>query len=109
MQFYTYAENGKKTMSELMRMISDSGNALASKLITYFGVGVGIGGGTVQAVSHSSIMPKQVADIAQTCADVSPDWLAYVPAIAALSLLIKNIADVYYRRLESKALREKKD
>ena len=102
-QLYTFIKNGKKVMSDLLKMISDSGNVVLSKFITYFGVGVGIGGGTVQAVSHHKVLPSPVNEIVQTCADVSPDWLAYMPAIAAVSLLIKNIADVYYKRLEHKA------
>ena len=78
-------------------LISDSGNAVASKLITYVGVGVGIGGGAVQAVVTSSSN-----EFLQNCAEGTPDWLAYVSASAAVSLAVKNMADMYYKRLEFK-------
>lgn len=78
-------------------LISDSGNAVASKMITYVGVAVGIGGGAAQAVVASSSN-----ELLQDCANASPSWLAYISALAALSLAMKNIADMYYRRLEFK-------
>lgn len=84
-------------VQDFFMLISDGGNAIASKLITYVGVGVGIGGGVVQTVVTSSD-----SAFLQECAEITPNWLAYMSAAAALSLAVKNIADTYYRRLEFK-------
>ena len=84
-------------VQDFFMLISDGGNAFASKLITYFGVAVGIGGGTVQAVIASSDN-----EFLQECAKASPNWLAYISAFAAASLAMKNITDMYYKRLEFK-------
>lgn len=82
---------------KMMKAISDQGNAMLSKIMTYFGVGVGIGGGSVQ-VAAKTVAPQ----IAETCAPYTPDWLAYAPAVGVLSLVIKNAADIYYKRQEIK-------
>lgn len=80
----------------MTKAISDYGNATASKVITYMGIG-GIGVGTantaVKVVNHP---------VAQECAKFAPDWLAWAPLIGVISLAIKNACDVYYRRLEYK-------
>lgn len=85
-------------MSQIFMIISDHGNVFISKFITYFGLSVGLGVGTAQAiasnVSHSELV--------QTCAEASPGWLAYAPFIAAISLAIKHITDVVLRFKESK-------
>ena len=82
---------------ELLKLISDSGNPIASKLVTYLGVGVGVGGGTAQGIARTS-----QNEFMQFCANQSPDWLAYAPAFGVASLVIKNISDWYFRRLEVK-------
>ena len=79
---------------DLLKLISDSGNPIASKLVTYLGVGVGVGGGTAQGIARTSQN--------ECCANQSPDWLAYAPAIGVASLVIKNISDWYFRRVEVK-------
>lgn len=89
-----------------LKAISDSGNPIASKIITYFGVGAGVGGGTAQAIVKNS-----ANDFVQACADATPEWLVYAPAVGVASLVIKNICDWHFRRIEvrlkiEKALRE---
>ena len=91
----TTAEKSK--MSEFLKLISDSGNPLISKLITYLGVGVGVGGGAAQGIARNSS-----SEIVQYCATQTPDWLAYAPALGVLSLVIKNICDWHFRRIEVK-------
>ena len=95
----TFTRNGKAKMIELFKAISDQGNLMISKVITYFGISVGIGGGAVQAVANSN----SSNEIIQQCAGMTPEWLAYMPGIAATSLVIQNISNVYFRRLEAKA------
>jgi uncharacterized protein YneR len=90
---------------ELLKLISDSGNPIASKFITYLGVGVGVGGGTAQGIARNS-----QNDFIQYCADQSPEWLAYAPAIGVASLVIKNISDWYFKRIEVKlAIKKSED
>ena len=89
-------------MIEVFRAISDQGNVLASKLITYLGVSVGIGGGAAQIVASKNLDNELV----QQCIQSTPTWLMYtsiiVPAVAAISLIVKNLADVVFRRIEHK-------
>ena len=96
-------------VGELFKLISDQGNIVISKFITYFGVSVGLGGGTVQAVAKStreSVADNYVVEVVQSCAEVvsasSPDWLSYAPFIAATSLALKHIADTIFRHIEHK-------
>ena len=79
-------------MQDFFLLISDGGNALASKFITFFGVSVGLGGGAVQVVAANS----QNNEFVRVCTEAAPHWLAYVPAIAAITLSVKHIADMYY-------------
>lgn len=96
----------KELLIEIMKSISDSGNPIASKVITYFGVAGGVGGGTVQVVTSNSSLASN--EFVQDCANVAPDWLVYVPAVGVVSLILKHIADVYFRRKELKILERKK-
>jgi len=82
----------------LLRAISDHGNPMLSKLINYFGVGVGVGGGTVQ-VAASQIHNNPIVD---ACANAAPDWIVYAPIVGVVSLVIKNAADFIFRRIEHK-------
>lgn len=84
-------------VQDFFMMISDGGNVVASKLITYVGVAIGIGGGAVQ-VATSTLN----SDFLQQCADASPSWLIYVSAFAAASLTCKNITDIYYTKARYK-------
>ena len=84
-------------VQDFFMMISDGGNVIASKMITYFGVALGIGGGAAQVIAANS-----QNEFLQKCAESSPSWLVYVSAFAAFSLAMKNITDMYYTRLEYK-------
>ncbi len=99
-QSSTFTEE-RQSMRDLLtsglKAISDSGNPLTSKLIMYFGVGAGVGGGTVQTISKNTNH-----EIIEQCAAIAPDWLAYIPAIGVASLVIKNACDIYFKRLEVK-------
>ena len=88
---------GRNYFMEFLKLISDSGNPLVSKIITYAGVGIGVGGGAAQGIARSSHN-----EIIQACADMSPDWLAYAPAVVVTSLVIKNASDWHFRRIEVK-------
>ena len=90
-------------VQDFFMLISDSGNAFASKLITYVGVAVGIGGGAVQVVAASADN-----ELLQACSETTPNWLPYVSAVAALSLAMKNLTDMYYKRLEFKKNNDQK-
>lgn len=84
-------------VQEFFLLISDSGNAFASKFITFFGVAVGIGGGAVQvAIANSQ------NELIQKCSEATPSWLAYISAAAAISLVVKNLTDAYYMRVKHK-------
>ena len=85
-------------VQDFFLLISDGGNIVASKLITYVGIAVGIGGGAAQAVVANSDNA-----FLQACSEGAPSWLAYISAAAACSLALKNITDMYYRRLEHKS------
>ena len=93
----------------LMRIISDSGNPIISKIITYLGVG-GIGGGSVQVLAQTQLAKnnQQVNDIIDICTSATPEWLIYVPAVGVASLLLKNISDVIFRRIEHKKIMNEK-
>ena len=43
-----------------------------------------------------------MSEIANYCAAASPDWLVYIPAIGVASLVIKNVTDIIFRRIEHK-------
>jgi len=87
----------RHTPMDLLKLISDSGNPVASKFVTFLGVGVGVGGGTAQEIAKTS-----QNEIVTFCANNTPDWIAYAPAIGVLSLVIKNISDYHFRRIELK-------
>ena len=97
-QSNTYTKK-RRSMTNLLvsglKAISDSGNPITSKIIMYFGVGAGVGGGTVQTIAKNTSN-----EFMQQCAEMTPDWLAYVPAVGVSSLVIKNIADWHFRRIE---------
>lgn len=84
--------NLSEAMGAITKSISDYGNATLSKGITYAGLG-GIGVGTANTAVHVTT---------QECAKYAPDWLAWAPLIGIASLAIKNVCDVYYKRLEVK-------
>ena len=90
--------------NNILHAISDHGNALASKLITYFGV-VSIGGGGALGVTNGT-----ASKIVESQSFGLPDWAAVVSIVGGLCLIIKNAVDTYYTlkdRRESKKDNEK--
>jgi len=73
-----------------MHAISDHGNEIASKLVTWFGV-ASVGTGGVIGVAN---------DTASRILDPSlwglPDYAAIVAMCGGITLIIKNIVDVYF-------------
>jgi hypothetical protein len=100
----------KNLLVDALKMISDSGNPLISKIITYFGATAGIGGGSYQAIVGTEVVKNTpvVNDIVNACASASPDWLVYIPAVGVISLVIKNTTDVIFRRIEHKKIMNEK-
>ena len=95
----------KHLLSDSIRVISDSGNPVISKLITYFGF-TGAGISTAQVAAESSAIQKAIpaaAEFSRACAE-SPQWIVYIPAFVAFTLAFKHGADFYFRRLEHKKI-----
>lgn len=85
----------------VLHAISDHGNALASKLVTYFGVSAGIGGGTVLGVANGTaqkLVTSQGFGI--------QDWAAVVAIVSGLCLAIKTVVDTYYSVQDRKERKE---
>jgi hypothetical protein len=75
----------------LAMTISDHGNALVSKIITYLGLAsVGVGG----AIGFAN---DTASRITQPMSWGIPDWAAIVSMAAGISLIIKTLVDVYYK------------
>ena len=96
-------------LMSLMRIISDSGNPIVSKFITYLGVG-GIGGSSAQVFANSQLVKdsQHMTELVNACVSASPSWLVYVPAVGVASLLLKNISDFIFRRIEHKKIMNEK-
>ena len=77
-------------ISNIFHAISDHGNALVSKVVTYFGV-VSIGGGGALGVASGT-----AEKIAQNQSFGLPDWAAMVSIVGGICLIIKNSIDAYY-------------
>ena len=76
--------------NNILHAISDHGNAIASKFITYFGM-ASIGGGGALGVANDTaqkIVEQQSFGL--------PDWAAVVSIVGGLCLIIKNGVDTYY-------------
>lgn len=77
-------------INSVMHAISDHGNAIASKVITYFGV-VSIGSGGALGVASGT-----AEKLAQNQSFGLPDWAAVVSIVGGVCLIIKNSIDAYY-------------
>ena len=77
-------------ISNILHAISDHGNSLVSKAVTYFGV-VSIGGGGALGVASGT-----AEKIAQNQSFGLPDWAAIVSIVGGICLIIKNSIDAYY-------------
>lgn len=80
-------------VNECLHGISDAGNVIASKITTWFGV-ASIGTGATLGV---------VNDTAHKIASADPsiwtlqDYAAIVAMVGGITLVIKNLVDIYYR------------
>lgn len=77
-------------INNILHVISDHGNAVVSKGVTYFGV-VSIGSGGALGVASGT-----VEKIAQNQSFGLPDWAAIVSIVGGVCLIIKNSIDAYY-------------
>lgn len=84
-------------LSNLFHAISDNGNLIASKAITYWGVlsigtggALGVSSGTVDKVVHSQGLTLA-------------DYAAIVSLVGGVCLIIKNLVDVYYTIKEKRS------
>lgn len=77
-------------ISNAIHAISDHGNVIASKIVTYFGV-VSIGSGGALGVASGT-----AEKIAQNQSFGLPDWAAIVSIVGGICLIIKNSIDAYY-------------
>lgn len=78
-------------ISNILHAVSDHGNTIASKLVTYMGVSAGIGGGSVLGVVNGT-----AGKIAKSEQFGIQDWAAVVAIISGLCLAIKTAVDTYY-------------
>lgn len=76
--------------SNILHAISDHGNTIASKVITYFGF-VSIGSGGALGVTNDTAQK-----IAESQSLGLPDWAALVSIVGGVCLIIKNAIDTYY-------------
>lgn len=80
-------------VNEFLHGISDAGNVIASKITTWFGV-ASIGTGATLGV---------VNETAQKIASSEPsiwtlqDYAAIIAMVGGITLVIKNLVDIYYR------------
>ena len=77
-------------INNVLHAISDHGNTIASKIITYFGV-VSIGSGGALGVASGT-----AEKIAQNQSFGLPDWAAVVSIVGGICLIVKNSIDAYY-------------
>ena len=87
-------------LGNVLHQISDHGNVIASKAITYFGL-ASIGGGGALGVANNTAQ-KVVLDQSFGL----PDWAAVVSIVGGICLIIKTVVDTYYK---IKNEREKKE
>lgn len=79
--------------NELLHSISDAGNVIASKVTTWFGVASISTGATLGVVN----------DTAHKVASSDPmiwtlqDYAAVIAMFGGITLVIKNIVDIYFR------------
>ena len=76
-------------ISNILHAISDHGNTILSKAVTYFGV-VSIGSGGALGVASGT-----AEKIAQNQVFGLPDWAAMVSIVGGICLIVKNSIDAY--------------
>lgn len=88
-------------LNSILHTISDHGNTLASKVVTYYGLAsIGTGG----ALGVASGTAEKVA---QSQGLGLADYAAIVSIIGGVCLIIKNLVDVYFT-IQEKRNAEKK-
>lgn len=95
----TFVTGKKSTMSkpsqlanDLLHGMSDAGNVIASKITTWFGVASISTGATLGVVNDTA------AKVAGSGAEWTlQDYAAIVALIGGITLVIKNVVDIYYR------------
>lgn len=90
-------------LSNFLHTISDHGNAMVSKLITYTGV-ASIGTGGVLGVASGT-----AEKLAQAQGFGWADYAAIVSIISGVCLIIKNLVDVYYTIKEKQSKKKNKE
>lgn len=76
--------------NNILHIISDHGNIIASKGVTYFGIASISVGGVSGAASGT------VNKIIESQSFGLPDWAAVISIVGGLCLIIKNGVDTYY-------------
>lgn len=79
-------------VNELLHGISDAGNVIASKITTWFGVASISTGATLGVVNDT------VAKVSGSGGEWTlQDYAAVVALVGGITLVIKNVVDIYYR------------
>lgn len=86
------------SLINILKNISDYGDAITSKLIHHFGLWVGVGGGAVTYSVGKTIQQTQMSPITAFVLE----WGGLISMIAASTLVIKNITDTVLNIIKSK-------
>lgn len=89
-------------LNNILHTISDHGNAVASKVVTYYGLAsIGTGGALgVTSGTVDKVVQSQGLGLA--------DYAAIVSIIGGVCLIIKNLVDVYFTIQEKRNAKNKK-
>lgn len=89
-------------LNNILHAISDHGNAVASKVVTYYGLASIGTGGVLGATSGTVDKVVQSQGLGIT------DYAAIVSMIGGVCLIIKNLVDVYYTIKEKQSAKKNK-
>lgn len=78
-------------IGSVINSMTEHGNVIISKVVTFMGVSAGIVGGGALGVSNNT-----VSKIANSQEFGLPDWAAVVAIVSGICLVIKNSVEVYY-------------
>lgn len=79
-------------INNLLHWISDAGNVIAAKITTWFGVASISTGATLGVVNDTA------AKVAGSGAEWTlQDYAAVVAVVGGITLVVKNVVDIYYR------------
>ncbi len=88
-------------ISSALHAISDHGNVVVSKFVTYAGVSAGIGGGSVLGIVNGT-----ATKVVESQGFGVQDWAAVVAIVSGICLAIKSIVDTYLNVKADKRLEE---